>query len=125
MKIRFLTALTAIVLLAGCVASVDITKTSKGFYDPTNPNDIQILKTRPDQPYEELGTVTVTGFAPTEVAKMHNAVREKAAALGANAVILTEEGMILDGWGHMKRWATGVAIRFKTQPPPGSPSAHN
>jgi hypothetical protein len=113
MKLRYLPILMGAVLLCGC-AHVDVTKTGKGFYDPTNPADVEILKTRPDQHYEELGTVTVTGFDADESAKMHNAIREKAAALGANAVILTEEGMVPAGFGGMKRWATGVAIRFKT-----------
>jgi hypothetical protein len=98
-------------LLAGC-SVVDVTKTTKGFYDPTNPNDVEILKTRPDKPFVELGTVTATHFAPSESAVMHNAIREKSAALGATAVILTEEGIIPGGFGG-RRWATGVAIRYK------------
>jgi hypothetical protein len=98
-------------LLAGC-AAVDITKTAKGFYNETDPNEVEILKTRPDKPYVELATVTATRFSPSESAKMHNAIRDKSAALGATAVILTEEGIVRGGWG-MERWATGVAIRYK------------
>jgi hypothetical protein len=98
-------------VLGGC-AEVDITKTTKGFYDPTNPNDVEILKTRPDKPFTELGTVTATHFSPSDSAVMHNAIRAKAAPLGANAVILTEEGIIPGGFGG-RRWATGVAIRYK------------
>jgi hypothetical protein len=99
-------------LVAAC-ASVDITKTSSGFYDPTDPNTIEILKIKPNRPFEELGLLTVTGFDSTDTAKMHNAVRAKASALGANAVILTEEGLVPAGWGNYNRWATGVAIRYK------------
>jgi hypothetical protein len=58
-------------LLAGC-AEVDVTKTAKGFFNRTDPNEVEILKTRPDKPYVELATVTATGFAPSESAKMHN-----------------------------------------------------
>ena len=76
-------------ILIGC-ASVDVTKTSKGFHQPTDANAVEILKTRPVKTFEELGTVTVTGFGSDETAKMHNAIRAKSAALGANAVILTE-----------------------------------
>jgi hypothetical protein len=43
---------------------------------------------------------------------MHNAIRDKSAPLGASAVILVEEGILGGGWGA-KRWATGVAIRYK------------
>lgn len=74
---------------------------------------MEILKTRPEKAYVELGTVTVTGFAPADVAKMHNAIRTKSAPLGANAVILTDEGIIVDPWAGQRRWATGVAIRYK------------
>ena len=100
-------SLLLLLLLVGC-ASVDVTKTSKGFYDPTNPNDIDILKTRPDKPYEELGTVTAVKFIATDTAKMHNAIRAKSAPLGATAVIITDEGIDRD-----YRWAMGVAIRYK------------
>jgi len=117
MKLHSIAAVFLIAFLSGC-ANVDVTKTGKGFYNPTDPNDVEILKTRPDvsrpeNSYVELGEVTVTGFAPTETAKMHNAIRNKSAALGANAVILTNEGMVQGGWGGLQRWATGVAIRFK------------
>jgi hypothetical protein len=97
--------------LAGC-AAVDVTKTAKGFYDPTDPNEVEILKTRPEKPFIELGTVTATRFAANEEAKMHNAIRAKSASLGATAVILTSEGIVQKGFS-LERWATGVAIRFK------------
>jgi len=111
MKHRYLAGLLVIALLAGC-AVVDVTKTAKGFYDKTNPNDVEILKTIPNRSYDELGTVTATGFPPDQTAKMHNAIRSKSAALGASAVILTEEG-IINGWGGDRKWATGVAVRYK------------
>jgi hypothetical protein len=112
---KWVTILVSIIFLAAC-AHVDVTKAGKGFYDPTNAADVGILKTKPDRHFEELGTVTVTGFDADEAAKMHNAIREKSAALGANAVILTEEGLVQAGFGY-KRWATGVAIRFATTAP--------
>jgi hypothetical protein len=101
----------SVLILAAC-ASVDVTKTSKGFLSPTDANAVEILKTVPTTPFEELGTVTVTGFSADEVAKMHNAVRAKSAALGANAVVLTQEG-IVPGMFSSTRWATGVAIAYK------------
>ena len=60
MRLLHLTAVLAAAFLVGC-ASVDVTKTAKGFYDKTNPNDVEILKTRPEKSYLELATVTVTG----------------------------------------------------------------
>jgi hypothetical protein len=99
--------LLLLLTLIGC-ASIDVTKTAKGFYDPTDPNEVQILKTIPNRPYEELGTITAVKVGAHDTAKMHNAIRAKAAPLGATAVILTQEG--IDG---KKRWAIGVAIRYR------------
>lgn len=102
----------AIALSLAACSAVDVTKTAKGSYDPTDPNEIEILKTVPvNKEYFELGVVTATGFSANAVAEMHNAVRAKASALGANAVVLTEEGILKDGWAR-ERWATGTAIRW-------------
>lgn len=106
------TTIAACLTLGAC-ASVDVTKTAKGFYQATDPNTVEILKTRPTKSYEELGTITVTGFDSDETAKMHNSIRAKSAPLGANAVILTEEGLVKDSMFSYKRWATGVAIVYK------------
>lgn len=105
-------ALLQAIFLIACVGTVDVTKTATGFYPPTDPSALEILKTRPSRAYDELGTVMVTNFAVNDTAKMHNAIRAKAAALGANAVILTEEGVTKTG-ALTQRWATGVAILFK------------
>jgi hypothetical protein len=99
-------------LLLGC-AAVDITKTGAGYFTPTDPNQVEILMTVPTKPYVELGTVTVHGFDAKDEAKMHNAIRAKAAPLGANSVIIQNQGMIPKGFGTFERWVTGVAIRNK------------
>jgi hypothetical protein len=110
MKIHYaLATISVAFLLLGACENVDITKTAKGYYAPTNPNNVEILATVPSQPYVELGTLTVTGFDFNEEAKMHNAIRSKAAPLGANAVIIQNQGVDRRG----NRWVTGVAIRFK------------
>ena len=110
MRINAFVVVLVCCILAGCSA-VDVTTTAKGFYDPTDPNEVEILKTRPNKPFIDLGTVTATRFSPDDTAKMHNAIRPKASSLEATAVILTEEGMVR-GWG-LERWATGVAIRYQ------------
>lgn len=115
MKSKLLPCLAVIVMLgfAGC-ASVDITKTAKGYTAPTNPNEIEVLMTVPERKaYTELGSITVAGFAVDEEAKMHNALRAKAAPLGADAVILNSRGITPGGmFSSAKIWATGVAIKF-------------
>lgn len=94
-------------------ASVNITKTGAGYFAPTDPNQVEILMTVPTKAYVELGTVTINGFDAGDEAKMHNAIRAKAAPLGASSVIIQSQGMIPKGWGQFDRWATGVAIRYK------------
>lgn len=98
-------------LLAGlsACATVDVTKTAKGYYEPTQADDIEILMTVPDRAYVELGTVTTSGWVASDTAKMHNALRSKTAPLGADAVILTDTGR--DGSGYL--WGNGVAIKYK------------
>lgn len=111
---RTILAAMIIAILSGCSsAHVDITKTGKGFYEPTRAANVEILKTVPEKNYVELGTVTITGFGTTDAAKMHNAIRAEAAPLGADAVIITDEGVIVDGWGGQERWGTGVAIKYQ------------
>jgi hypothetical protein len=112
---RLSTLLVAAFTFASC-ASVDVTKTGKGYYPPTNPNEVEILMTVPTRPYEELASVTTTGYDMREEAKLHNAIRAKAAPLGANAVILKDQGIIPTGMGGGKRWAMGVAIHYTAAP---------
>jgi len=109
-RIYFLSLLCILLIMGGC-ATVDVTKTAKGYYAATNPNDVEILMTRPDRSFIELATVTTTGWSTQETAKMHNSLRAKSAPLGANAVILLNSG--IDAKRHY--WSSGVAIRYKDQ----------
>ena len=94
-------------LICGC-ASVNVTKTSKGFFPATNPNEIEILMTKPERGFIELATVTTSGWNPKSMAKMHNSLRAKSAPLGADAVILMSSG--LDNSRFY--WSSGVAIKY-------------
>lgn len=109
-KIYFLGLLCILLIIGGC-ATVNVTKTAKGYFAATNPNEIEILVTKPERSFTELATVTTTGWKPGDTAKMHNSLRAKCAPLGANAVILMSSGVIPD-FGGMTCWATGVAIRY-------------
>ena len=104
---RLIGAILCAVVLCGC-QSVSVTKTGVGFYEPTRADDIQILMTRPDKPYEELATISTSRWSPDSNAKMHNALRAKCAPLGANAVVITSSGL-----DRGYAWTSGVAIRFK------------
>lgn len=112
--IRFVIVLSVpwMVLSIGCAPNVDVTKTSKGFVAPTNPNNVEIFHTKPDRKFRELGSVSTAGWKPRDTAKMHNALRSKAAPLGADAVIILDTGMNHVGYGVMEMWVTAVAIKF-------------
>ncbi len=103
----------ALSIICSCASGrVAVTKTGIGFYEPTNPNDVRILKTIPDRKYVELGTVVVS-IEPEDTAKMHNELKTKSAVLGADAVILTDEGVEYVELEGTKYWAMGVAVKFK------------
>ena len=95
-------------MVSGC-ATVYVTKTAKGYFAPTDPNEVEILIIKPDNSFTELATVTSVNWAPVNMAKMHNSLRTKCAPLGANAVILISSGIDASG----QYWASGVAIRYK------------
>lgn len=98
-------------MLAGC-ATVDVTKTGKGYFDPVTPAQVDILKTKPDRPYVEIATIDVAGFAPRDTAKMHNAIRSKAGPVGASAVIITDESVVYQPYVGAVKYVSGVAIRY-------------
>lgn len=109
---RSLLALIAVIAFNSC-GSVDVTKTATGYHEPTNPASVKILRTMPEYSFTELGTVDVTGFTPRDTAKMHNAIRAKAAPLGATAVILTDQSTYYQPYVGVVRSGSGVAIRRK------------
>ena len=113
MRAKTFSAAAILVLLVGCASGIEVTKTAQGTFTPTNPDAVEILLTRPEKPYEELGTVTVKDYNTSYRAEMYNAIRVRVAPLGADAVILTNQGVRPIG-GAWLMWAYGVAIRYKT-----------
>jgi len=96
-------------LCSGC-ANVDVTKTSKDVFVATRADDVDILTVVPrEKQFEEIATISTNAWRPGDTAKMHNALREKAAPLGANAVIISNSGIDYNGY----LWSTGTAIRYK------------
>lgn len=110
---RMLATALAVAVLFGCAPNVDITKTSKGFNAQTDPNNVDVLMTKPDKKFTELGAVSTAGWDPSDTAKMHNALRAKAAPLGADAVIIISSGLVPGGFGSMKMWVNAVAIKYQ------------
>jgi hypothetical protein len=66
---------------------------------PTTPNHVKILRVQPPAPYQELGTIVVDGstapIPPPE--KFEDALRQKAADLGADAVVVVGDRVQPDG----------------------------
>jgi hypothetical protein len=104
-------AILSVLLLSGC-ATVDVTKTAKGFYPATRPDDVDILVTVPDREYVELATVSTANWSPSDTAKMHNALRAKTAPLGTNAVVMNASGIVYVN-NSPRLWSTGVALRYE------------
>ena len=108
-KVCFLGISCLLLIICGC-AEVNVTKTAKGYFEPTTPDEIEILGTVPQQrTYTEIATVTTHHWKTRDTAKMHNSLRAKCAPWGANAVILGSSG--IDNEGYF--WASGVAIRYQ------------
>jgi hypothetical protein len=95
-------------LLGGC-AEVYMTKTAKGFFPQTKPGNVDVLMMRPTRDYVELASIVTTNWHPDQIAKMHNALRAKAAPMGADAVVLLSTGITANG---KYMWATGAAIQY-------------
>jgi hypothetical protein len=98
----------------GCAGPfTDVTKTSMGFEAPTDPNRVEILYLAPSPgTYHEVGAIVTEGWFTHDVAKMHNAVRDKAAGAGATAVVLQNQYFNIDPiFGTRYMCYTGVAIK--------------
>jgi arginine/lysine/ornithine decarboxylase len=109
MKLKYLFLTLLLFTITAC-ATVDVTKTAKGYYEPTNPNDVEIIFTKPETiNFIELGSITATQHQPSQTAKMHNSLRAKSSVLGATHVLLLSQGIDANGL----LWATGVAIRIE------------
>lgn len=114
MRVRVTSVAVMLALtLTGC-ATVDVTKTAKGFFEPTRPDDVEILMSRPSRPFVELATVSTSNWDTEETAKMHNAMRAKTAPLGAHAVVITDSGIVVIR-NSPKLWCTGFALRYEGQ----------
>jgi hypothetical protein len=87
-----------------------VTKTARGYFEPTNPDEVEILVLVPQhRQLTEIATVTTCKWETRDTAKMHNSLRAKCAPLGANAVILGSSGIDYNGYF----WASGVAVRYE------------
>lgn len=108
---RLLVLFVMCCVMIGC-ASIDVTKTSDQVYPPTDAKDVEFLRVTPYRAYEQLATFEVSGFDQSQTVTMHNAMRIRAATLGADAVILTSESVVPSSMGGHDLVGTGIAIRY-------------
>jgi hypothetical protein len=95
-----------------------------GSYPPTDPSRIEILHSEPQRPHERLGEVILEPEGNPSVTEMEAKMRQGAAKLGADAVVIVADktrlmGSYLSGpwWGRevyaqYGRVIVGVVIKY-------------
>lgn len=84
-------ALSALLCVTGCqtVSILSTQDIGAPTYPPTNPADVQILRTQPTRPHVRLGEVRAEPSSESvSAAKIEEALRKAAAKLGADAAVV-------------------------------------
>ena len=130
MNLRTVTAIlaTAVLIVAGgCASSVStIRYANVPDFPPTAPASVQILRSEPARPHQQLGEITVAAPGNTESAarEVEEKLRTAAAGIGANAVVLVVDPLqprnvaSRTWWGASAGAGTGrdvigVAVRYR------------
>jgi len=120
---RIAILLMALVLLVGCSTSGVAIPLGTKTYPPTSADSIVILAEPPTRPFVDVALVDGTAATDdyftqerTQAAAL-KAMKEKAAQLGAHAIIITDKGNRPYG-GHLweKLQISGKAIRYTDTP---------
>ena len=92
-RVVLLLALATLSFLLGCNYVSVNSKPYLGVppYSPTNPADVEILRTEPLRPHERLGEITLEPTGSPPVAEMEQKLREAAAKMGADAAVLVAD----------------------------------
>jgi hypothetical protein len=111
------------IILALAVASVpaacgsgsaSVKPTPSGAKAESRPPDcaVEFLRSAPERKYDELGEIY--GYYSREV-EPQDALREKACALGADAVIVTKDFVVSNVQGPDRKFLSGTAIKYPTR----------
>lgn len=98
-------------LFTGCASTVEISKITTDAYRPTRAETVEILKIKPDRPYKQIADVSAMQWPNGQSAQMFSAIRAKAAAVGADAVLITDEQTFRRDF-VLYRSVTGVALKW-------------
>ncbi len=119
---------TAVLIIAGCASSSVSTIRYADLPDfpPTTPASVQILRSEPARPHQQLAEITVREPARTASAaqEVEEKLRAAAAPLGANAVVLVVDPLQPANVASRRWWGApaappsgrdviGVAIRYR------------
>jgi hypothetical protein len=117
----------ALLALSGCGAHVSVTPSGSGTSAPAKPPgcSLPFFRVPPlDQPYDEMATLhyTTRAYQAGDPADAQEAIRQKACALGADAVLVTREFApgVAGGKGSPPTM-TGTAIKFRAPRPTPAP----
>lgn len=84
----------AVLLLAGCAAASPIAiqvENLGGAHQYAPPPFVEVMMTPPDQPYTKVARLRVTAGPALDSAQVIEALRQRAAELGANALIVRRQ----------------------------------
>ena len=94
---RYSLLCVGLLCLCGCASARSNRYTRAPQYPPTDPATIQIYHVEPDEPYERLGEIAYDGMAIASWSGAEKLLREKAAAMGADAVLVLQSGSYVSG----------------------------
>ena len=91
-------------------------------YAPTNPAQVRLLRYEPRRPHAQLGEVWLRPEPGMSSRYVEHSLRERAAALGADALVIVEDGYfrrhaVRHYWqgriSYRERVIVGIAIRYR------------
>lgn len=88
--------LVLVMVVSGCATFSSQMYSQKENYFPTNPENIQIFKFPPPTPHKAIGEVEARGAPASKWNSLYRRLKEKAAAMGGDAIIV-QEGKELKG----------------------------
>ena len=100
--------LLAVLFLQGCAAFQSI-HYGEEYSPPTGVENVQVLFHAPGEEYVKLGQVTVFGVTPSNRGYMLSRLKEMAAEMGGDALILKERKSPM----YMPKPVVGVVIKWQ------------
>ncbi len=114
-----LAVLFSMLILAGCTSAVPVKimpYVGVTAYPPTDPASIMVLQSDPLRPHQTLGHVIVRPEDPLSFEEMDQVLRDAAASMGADAVVIIANMRMHAGANSLQMSAghviSAVAIRY-------------